>query len=110
MKQPHVLDGDHGLVGEGFEESDLLVSKGTDLTSQDQDRSNGNAFTEQRCSKRRAMAPALLEDLRFRKLGFNLREEVIKVNRLAVGYRSAGYIAPGDRSHFILSEGFQLPK
>ena len=25
LEQPHVLDGDHGLVGEGFEQLDLLV-------------------------------------------------------------------------------------
>ena len=30
-EQPHVLDRDHGLVGEGFEESDLFVSKRTQL-------------------------------------------------------------------------------
>ena len=27
FEQPHVLDRDHRLIGEGFEESDLLVSK-----------------------------------------------------------------------------------
>ena len=26
LEQPHVLDGDHGLVGEGLEERDLLSS------------------------------------------------------------------------------------
>ena len=31
FEQPHVLDGDHGLVGEGFKQLDLLVSKGVDL-------------------------------------------------------------------------------
>ena len=29
LKQPHVLDGDHGLVGEGFEQLDLRRGKGT---------------------------------------------------------------------------------
>ena len=33
LEQSHVLDSDHGLVGEGFEESDLLFGKGTDLLS-----------------------------------------------------------------------------
>ena len=28
LEQPHVLDGDDGLVGEGFEQRDLLVEKG----------------------------------------------------------------------------------
>ena len=28
LEQPHVLDGDHGLVGEGFKQFDLLFVKG----------------------------------------------------------------------------------
>ena len=31
LEQPHVLDGDHGLVGEGFEKRDLLFEKGIGL-------------------------------------------------------------------------------
>ena len=31
LKQPHVLDGDHGLVGEGFEKFDLRRGKGAHL-------------------------------------------------------------------------------
>ena len=27
LEQPHVLDGDHGLVSEGFEKRDLLLSR-----------------------------------------------------------------------------------
>ena len=27
FEQPHVLDRDHGLVGEGFEQSDLFVGE-----------------------------------------------------------------------------------
>ena len=37
FKQPHVLDGDHGLVGKGFEESDLLFREWTNFCSADQD-------------------------------------------------------------------------
>ena len=32
FKQPHVFDGDHRLVGEGFEQGDLLVREGTDFS------------------------------------------------------------------------------
>ena len=31
LKQPNVLDGDHGLVGKGFEQRDLFFRKGTNL-------------------------------------------------------------------------------
>ena len=31
LEQPHVLDGDHRLVGEGFEQCDLLVCERPDF-------------------------------------------------------------------------------
>ena len=31
LEQPHVLDRDHGLIGEGFEQLDLRRSEGTHL-------------------------------------------------------------------------------
>ena len=31
LEQPHVLDGDHGLVGEGFKQLDLRRSEGAHL-------------------------------------------------------------------------------
>ena len=31
LEQPHVLDGDHGLVGEGFEQFDLRRGEGAYL-------------------------------------------------------------------------------
>ena len=37
FEQPHVLDGDDRLVGEGFKKRDLLFCEGTDLRSADHD-------------------------------------------------------------------------
>ena len=31
LKQPHVLDGDHGLIGESFEQLDLRRGEGAHL-------------------------------------------------------------------------------
>ena len=31
LKQPHILDRDHGLISEGFEKSDLLIGKRLDF-------------------------------------------------------------------------------
>ena len=47
LEQTDVLDGDHGLVGEGFKQLDLLVSKRTNFHAANQNRSNRNAFTQQ---------------------------------------------------------------
>ena len=44
LEQPHVLDGDHGLIGEGLEELDLLVREGTDLHSANQNHTDRNAL------------------------------------------------------------------
>ena len=40
LKQPHVLDGDNRLVGEGFEKLDLRRGKGTHLGATRAQRSN----------------------------------------------------------------------
>src|SRR5215470_898036 len=47
LEQSHVLDGDDGLVGKGFEKGDLLFGERTDLQTSNEDRSGGNASSEQ---------------------------------------------------------------
>src|SRR5262245_49862905 len=44
LEQPHVFDGDHGLVGEGFEEFDLLIREGADFRPANVDRTDGNSL------------------------------------------------------------------
>ena len=46
-KEAHVLNRDHGLVGESFEESDLLVGEWTDFRSADMNRSDRESFAKQ---------------------------------------------------------------
>ena len=45
LEQTHVLDGDHGLVSKGFEESDLLISEWTDLRTMDRNDPNRITFS-----------------------------------------------------------------
>ena len=45
-EQAHVLDGDHGLVGEGLEEPDLLLGEGKDLHAANQDCPEGHTLAE----------------------------------------------------------------
>src|SRR5262245_34646705 len=47
LKQPDILDGNDGLVREGFEKGDLLVCEGTDLRAANHNRPNRNTLTEQ---------------------------------------------------------------
>ena len=45
-KQPRVLDGDHGLLGEVLDQRDLLVGEGTDLLPEDRDRADQLVFLQ----------------------------------------------------------------
>ena len=51
LEQPHVLDGDHGLVGEGFEKRDLFVRERTDLRSPNANHPDRNSLPQQRRGK-----------------------------------------------------------
>ena len=44
VEQPHVLDGDHGLVGEGLQQQDLAVGEGA-------------GFASRKCDRRRSSIP-----------------------------------------------------
>src|SRR5262249_44193298 len=44
LEQPHVFDGDYGLVGEGLQKVNLLVGEWTDLGTADQNRANCGSF------------------------------------------------------------------
>ena len=46
LEQPHVLDRDHRLVGEGFEKRDLFVCEGTDLGAANCDCSDRQSLHE----------------------------------------------------------------
>ena len=48
LEQPHVLDGDDRLVGEGLQQRDLLLGERTDLQSANMNHPDGDAFAQQR--------------------------------------------------------------
>ncbi len=50
LNKPHVLDGDHRLIGKGFQQRDLLLRKRADFRAANEDSPDCNPFTEQRCS------------------------------------------------------------
>ena len=74
LNKPHVLDGDHGLVGEGFEKRDLLVGKRTNFRSANTNRSDRDTFAKQRRGEHSPNADSLTE-LSFRKLRLGLRAQ-----------------------------------
>src|SRR5262252_9231496 len=48
VEQPHVLDGDDGLVGEGLEEGDLVVREPATLPASHRDSPDRNVVLKQR--------------------------------------------------------------
>ena len=58
LEQSDILDRDHGLVGERFEQGDLLIRKRHEPPCAEYYHSNRNTFTEQRRCKYRPNADA----------------------------------------------------
>src|SRR5262245_64236760 len=46
LEQPHVLDGDHRLIGEGFKQFYLSWRKWPDLSSANKNRTDGDTFLQ----------------------------------------------------------------
>ena len=88
FEQPHVLDGDHGLGGKGFEKLDLFIGKGSDLAPANMYSSDRNSVMDQWRNEYRAHALMLCPVLR--KRGSRLRGlKVMDVNRLPVDHGAA---------------------
>src|SRR4029434_7922679 len=51
LEQPHILDVDDSLIGEGFQELDLLVREWADFHPANPIAPNCNPLTEQWCSQ-----------------------------------------------------------
>src|SRR5262249_5347680 len=78
LEQPHILDGDDRLVGEGFEELDLLIRERPDRLSPDNDHSNGDTFPEHRNSE---YGPETADFLSLRPLIIGVRQNIVNMNR-----------------------------
>jgi len=98
LEQSHVLNRDHGLVGESFEKSDLLFAKRTDLGPANLNRADRNSFSEQRRHHDRSRAGYLLAGFGLRILRFKQRQNIMDTNRLALDDRTAGGRATRERT------------
>src|SRR5262245_27193266 len=89
LEQSYVLNGDYGLVCEGFEQLDLFVREGSYFQSTHQHKPNRNSFSHERGTEYGASASPLLENLGARKLGIDHCCEVVDVHGSALVDRSA---------------------
>ena len=90
MEQSHVLDGNHRLVGEDFEESDLLFRERTNFGPTNLNGANGNSFAKEWRNESGARTGDLLTGFGFRVLGIEQWQDIVNVNRLSVDNRSPG--------------------
>jgi hypothetical protein len=101
LEQPHILDGDHRLVGEGLEERNLLVREGAYLLTSDQDPPNSYALTEQWYREHGPMVESALERSADRKFALTFRGEIVDMDGSSVRDRSPRRRAAIARDDFV---------
>ena len=75
FKQPRILDGDHGLIGEGLKKGDLPLGEELCLGAAQRDHSNRDTFSHQRDTKYRvkSLAPCIFAAFgKFVRLGLDI--------------------------------------
>ena len=81
LKQPHILDGDHGLVGEGLDQLNLLLGKGLDFASLQAEDTEKHPSPKHRDAQER---PEITDPLSFfRVLKIGVSHGVDDMDRLA---------------------------
>src|SRR5262245_23598738 len=91
IKQPHVLDGDYRLVGEGFDQFDLLISKWPHDSAVQVEHADRDRLAQERHSEQCAKADSLLS---FNQGVFRIGYNIDDLNRLALKQNSASYRTP----------------
>ena len=84
FEQAHVLDRDHGLVGENLGKLDLLVGERTHLRPGDGDGADGNTFSEHRYRKHSAVAVTGRVSFCGGELGVRLSQQIGDMHHGAV--------------------------
>ena len=87
LEQPHVLNGDHRLVGEGFEESDLLLSERIDYRTANKNGPNRNLFAQEWYGKYGSITFSFGDSPDLRKLHRRYGQHILYVDYLTVDHR-----------------------
>src|SRR5258705_13288686 len=93
IEQPHILDGDHRLVGEGFGQFNLLCGKGPNFTATDLKGADCLFASQQRDRKNCPVAHPPCHRGAIRKLD-QLGLQVVHMNWLAIYDRASGGPSP----------------
>src|SRR6516225_9925690 len=85
IEQPHVLDGDHRLIGEGLSQFDLLLTEGPRFCAYYAEEANNNSLAQKRHAEASSHADKIWF---FRVAEFRIRKHIWNVNRAAVDNRA----------------------
>jgi hypothetical protein len=106
LEQPHVLDGDHRLVGERSYEIDLLIGKTIDFVSPKGKYSDHNAVAQERDPQQGAIT---FNTLLFLQPIVRVSKNILNLNRATFQRHPAGYgAAIISRERVSTHELFQL--
>ena len=94
LEQPHVLDGDDGLVGEGFEKRDLLIGEWANFGATDHNRPDGTPSRSNGVARIVRVPDCWWRKRSFWKLGFDFGCDVMDMNRLLVDDSSTSWKSP----------------
>src|SRR3990172_3784784 len=90
-EQPHVLDGDDGLIGKGLEQLELLVRERPDLRPEQENRPDWRTLAEQGGGDDGAVPQPALELAPNGELAFGLGSQVVDVDGAAFRHGAAGH-------------------
>src|SRR5262249_47692307 len=96
LEQADIADGDHGLVGKGLQQGDLLVAEPVHLFAAKRDRAEALTLAQQRYAQNRAVALLLGDFPCLEKFITLWREEIGDLYRLLVDDRPACRPVPVD--------------
>ena len=104
LEEPHVLDGDHCLIGEGLQQRDLLVAERPHFRPPDDDHADGGVLARERCREDGAKALGARAPGAVRILAAGgLRLDVGDVERPPLQDGAPGDAARRDRTPAVLA-------
>src|SRR6185369_1955307 len=96
VEEPHVLDRDYGLVGEGLHETDLSRREGAHFIAQHRDHANRFALAQQGYVQHRTEPVPRLDVAYVGVFGFDQRNEILDVDHAALERRAAADRGPAE--------------
>ena len=96
VEQAHILNCDHGLIGESLQQRDLALGQRSDIGTRNRNRPDWIAFVQQRHRHNASISHRSREILGLRGIGV-ISLDICYLHNSAAQYRTAGGHALGSR-------------